>query len=196
MSEDQETIVVTTPSEVSETKKRKADPIILTDAKRQQLADAREKKLQKATEKAKELAEMRSKLSDVENKLKESHQKISDVEQKVVNSEVDKEIKAEIQSPEKKQKVVTADTQEIPKPKKGMFDEFLNPENLIRTGALVTAAAASFYFKNVWRKEPPPPPSQPTSHATNSTRQNKPLPPVPMTNNFPKIHQPLSSLFK
>ena len=42
-----------------------------------------------------------------------------------------------------------------PRPEKkqpGFLENLLNPENLIRTTALISAAGASYYFKNVWRQ--------------------------------------------
>lgn len=192
MSEESQPEVI---SEPVESKKRKPD-VSLTDAKRQQLENARQAKLQKTLEKAKELEQMRSKLKDFEGKLQESHQKISDVEQKVTNVEVDKEVKAEISSPEKKAKIVTAEPTPEPKPKPTpiFFSELFNSDNVLRTGALVATAAASYYFKNVWRKEQPmlPPPPRPNNNNKPQSTPSAAPPPSPFP--FP-VNRPLSSLF-
>ena len=54
---------------------------------------------------------------------------------------------------QRKKKVVTAEPDVKPVEKKtGYFENLLNPENVIRTGALVGLAGASFYFKNIWKR--------------------------------------------
>jgi len=155
------------PQETTETdetsKKRKAEKP-LSELKRQQLQDARQKKLQKAQDREQQMSEMRSKLTDFETKLKENNQRVTNVE-------VEKEVHAEMNSPEKKPKIVTSEPQ-VEKHSvvlKPWFENLLNPETVVRSVALITLGLASFYMKNVWKKPPalapPPPPPPPKQQA-------------------------------
>ena len=131
----------------------KAEPeckLPLTDAKRQQLAEMRQKKQEKQELRNRELSELKSKLSDFEVKLKDTETKLQVTDQKVTNTEIDRQVHNDS---EKKQKVVTAEPDVKPvENKTGYFENLLNPENVIKTGALVGLAGASFYFKNFWKR--------------------------------------------
>lgn len=156
----------TSPELQVDSKKRKAESS-LSDLKKQQLAEARQKKLQKAQEREQEMLQLKSKLNQFESKLK-------DTETKLTNSEVDKQVQTEnIENP-KRQKVVTVDSEEKPEKKQsGFFKNLLDPETVIRGTALMGAAAASYYYKNVWTQpakieKPVPIPSSVTERpATN-----------------------------
>lgn len=201
-------------TEVStDSKKRKADSS-LSDLKRTQLAEARQKKQQKAAQREAEMDSLRSKLNAFEGKLSETQNKLNDTDQKLTNAEVDKQIQVEIASPEKRQKVVTADTDVKPKSERPAFLENLfNPENVMRTAALASMAAGSYYFKNVWRVAPPklapPKPDantvaqgqslgqRPTSeHALKRSREAEPvINPIQPLSLFPQ-KRPVASLFR
>ena len=113
----------------------KAEPeckLPLTDAKRQQLAEMRQKKQEKQELRNIELSKLKSKLSDFEVKLKDTETKLQVTNQKVTNTEIDRQVQNDS---EKKQKVVTAEPDVKPvENKTGYFENLLNPENVIRTG--------------------------------------------------------------
>ena len=172
-----------------ESKKRKADPS-LSDLKRDQLAQARLKKQQKAQEREQEMSQLKSKLNDFESKLK-------DTEQKIVNVEVDKQVQTEhIENPLKTQKIVTAEPEPRPEKKQpGFLENLLNPENLIRTSALIGAAGASYYFKNVWRQPSEPAISKVAKSEGSLNALSKPAVPKPVfTSRTHPSDMPITSL--
>ena len=74
----------------------KAEPeckLPLTDAKRQQLAEMRQKKQEKQELRNRELSELKSKLSDFEGKLKDTETKLQVTDQKVTNTEIDRKFR-------------------------------------------------------------------------------------------------------
>src|SRR5688500_18887277 len=91
-----------------DSKKRKPETS-LSDLKRQQLADARLRKQQKQLQRENELSALKDKLNETESKLNQ-------LDQKLTNSEVDKDVKSQIESSEKKQKVVVLEDVKKPEP--------------------------------------------------------------------------------
>lgn len=164
-----EPIIEPTIEMTEASKKRKLD-VPLSDLKRQQLENARQKKAQRAAEKAQEITDLKSKLSEFESKLKET-------EQKVTNVEMDKNVQTEMT--EKKAKIVVEESV-ASRPNPTILENFLNPENLMRTGLLGLTAGFSYYFKNVWRQPAPPVPVRPKPQEIRQLPQ----------------HRPISSLFK
>lgn len=159
-------------------KKRKAESS-LSDLKKQQLAEARHRKAQKAAERAQELLELKSRLDKTESKLNETE---SNLTQKITDIEVQKEVEKDVS--EKKQKVVVADSEPV---KKTQAWDFSNFEGPIRTGALVLFAVGSFYMKNMWKKQVAAP--APAARVERKQVQSS------QDSTLHNLHKPLSSLF-
>ena len=111
--------LVDTPMSVpekSDSKKRPAETP-LSDLKKQQLQDARQKKTEKATQRATELLELKTRILQTESSLKDTEQKLS---QRISNTEVEAEVQKD--AAEKRPRVVTKEPEVVEKPKPASWD--------------------------------------------------------------------------
>jgi len=144
----------------------------LSELKKQQLAEARQKKSELKRLREQELADLKQKLTSVEDKLN-SQKPTVEVKTEPVEQPVTQPV-------EKKQKLVI--TTEEPKPTVEPFKFKFPTETMIRTGLMIGFALGSFYVKN-WKSVPSSKPVQQSNKA-------------PSVNTTNLRTQPVASLFR
>ena len=149
------------------------------------MQDARQKKSEKATQRATELIELKNKILQTENNLKDTEQKLS---QRISNTEVETEVQKD--ASEKRPRVVVKEPEVVEKPKPASWD-LTKLESPLRTSALIIFAVGSFYMKNLWRRPvvAVPAPVKTSMPSPESKLPAHPRPSIP-------TQTPLSSLFK